>query len=110
MASPPICVRIGARTRALIERRRGSRTLSAWVRDALTEAIEREQEVPADLAAEIREHNKQLRGLGINLNQLAHNANEGRPVVVNDRLLTDIDTRIREARTLLVELSRKLPD
>jgi len=51
-----------------------------------------------------------LRGLGINFNQLAHNANEGRPVTVNAQLLTEIDAHIRESRTLIIGLSRKLPN
>lgn len=48
---------------------------------------------------------RQLRGLGINLNQLAHAANEGRPVVVPQKLLDEIDARIRESRLLLPALA-----
>jgi hypothetical protein len=47
--------------------------------------------------------------LGINLNQLAHAANEGRAVVVPAPLVAAVDAEIRESRRLLAELKARLP-
>ena len=58
----------------------------------------------------VPEYNKQLRGLGTNLNQLAHAANEGRPVVVNEQILAKIQGELRAARTLLAEIKERLPE
>ena len=51
----------------------------------------------------------QLRGLGTNLNQLAHAANEGRPVSLDRRLAQDINAAINEARVALNEIRSRLP-
>ena len=63
-----------------------------------------------ELSISLAEHNKPLRGLGINLNQLAHAANEGRPVAVNQKMLADIRASLRETRTLLAEIKERLPE
>ena len=46
----------------------------------------------------------------INLNQLAHAANEGRPVVLNPQMLAAIQGLLRESRTLLAEIKQRLPE
>jgi hypothetical protein len=48
--------------------------------------------------------------LGVNLNQLAHAANEGRPVVLNPQMLAAIQGLLRESRTLLAEIKQRLPE
>ena len=83
MASPRICLRIPERLRRLINARRGSTTLSSWLRDAASHRVTTESGLGRELITSLAEYNKQVRGLGINLNQLAHAANEGRPVAVN---------------------------
>jgi len=72
--------------------RRGETSFSAWVRRACVQRIEAEQGLGPEQAA-------QLRGLGVNLNQLAHAANEGRPVVLNPQMLAAIQGLLRENRT-----------
>lgn len=106
--APRVTLRIPAPLLARIEAARGSADVSTWLRDAATQRLEAERGLGPDITAALLEHSKQLRGLGTNLNQLARNANEGRPVVVNDRLLMDIDARIREARALLGSVDRAL--
>lgn len=110
MASPRICLRIPERLYRLIDARRGGTTLSAWLRDAASHRVTSEIGLGRELISSLAEHNKQLRGLGINLNQLAHAANEGRPVAVSQKMLTDIRTSLRETRTLLAEIKDRLPE
>ncbi|MEA3642748.1 MAG: plasmid mobilization relaxosome protein MobC [Lamprobacter sp.] len=110
MASPRICLRIPERLRRLINARRGSTTLSSWLRDAASHRVTTESGLGRELITSLAEYNKQVRGLGINLNQLAHAANEGRPVAVNRSLLVNIQGLLRETRTLLVEIKQKLPE
>jgi len=110
MASPRICLRIPERLCRLIDARRGGTTLSAWLRDAASHRVTFEVGLGHELIASLAEHNKQLRGLGINLNQLAHAANEGRPVAVNQKMLADIRASLRETRTLLAEIKERLPE
>jgi hypothetical protein len=110
MASPRICLRIPERLRRLINARRGSTTLSSWLRDAASHRVTTESGLGRELITSLAEYNKQVRGLGSNLNQLAHAANEGRPVAVNRSLLLNIQGLLRETRTLLVEIKQKLPE
>ncbi len=69
---------------------RAASTLSAWLRAAASQRLEQEQGIDLPMRQLLDEHDRQLRGLGINLNQLAHAANEGRPVVVNRQMLAEI--------------------
>ena len=111
MANSAVCrFRIPPRLRRLIDAHRGEDTLSAWLRAAASQRLEQEQGIDLAMRQILNEHDRQLRGLGINLNQLAHAANEGRPVVVPQKLLDEIDARIRESRLLLSDLKTRLPD
>ena len=111
MANSAVCrFRIPPRLRRLIDAHRGSEPVSAWLRAAASQRLEMEHGLGPALRQLLDEHNKQLRGLGVNVNQLAHAANEGRPVVVPDKLLEEVDTRIRESRLLLSDLKARLPD
>lgn len=107
----PICVRISTRVRRLIDARRKqqSLSLSGWIRQTVEQRLQEDQGIGPDLAATLEEHNKQLRGIGINLNQLAHNANIGQPVTVPLLMLEAVDTHIRESRTLLNQIAQRLP-
>ena len=110
MASPRICLRIPARLCRLIDARRGDLTLSAWLRDAASHRLAVELGLGEALIAALADHDRQIRGLGINLNQLARAANEGRPVVVNPQLLDGIQGLLRESRTLLTQIKERLPE
>jgi hypothetical protein len=111
MANSAVCrFRIPPRLRRLIDAHRGGDTMSAWLRAAASQRLERERGIDLPMRRLLDEHDRQLRGLGINLNQLAHAANEGRPVVVPRKLLDAIDARIRESRLLLCDLKTRLPD
>ena len=110
MPNPRVCLRLPERLCRLIDRQRGGMTLSAWLRDAASHRIAIEAGINQALVRALAEHNAQLSGLGININQLAHAANEGRPVVVPRQLLERIDARIRESRLVLSELTTRLPE
>lgn len=110
MASPRVCLRVPERLYRLIDARRGGTSLSAWLRDAASHRVTAESGLGRDLIASLAEYNKQVRRVGINLNQLSHAANEGRPVAVNRSLLVNIQGLLRETRTLLVEIKQKLPE
>lgn len=111
MANSDVCrFRLPPRLRRLIEARRGEATISAWLRAAVAHRLELEHDIGPPLRELLREHDRQLRGLGINLNQLAQRANEGRPVVLPQQLLEEIDARIRESRLVLSELKTRLPE
>jgi hypothetical protein len=108
--SPVYRLRIEPRLKRLIDARRGDEPLSAWLRRAASQRLEAEQGLGAEHVATLSRHSAQLRGLGINLNQLAHAANEGRPVVVNAQMLASIQALLRESRTLLAEIKERLPE
>jgi hypothetical protein len=110
MPNPRVCLRLPERLWRLIDRQRGGMTLSAWLRDAASHRIAIESGINPALVSALADHNRQLRGLGINLNQLAQRANEGRPVVLPQQLLEEIDARIRESRLVLSELKTRLPE
>jgi hypothetical protein len=79
------------------------------MRAAAGQRLEAEHGLGSEFGRMLGEHTRQLRGLGINLNQLAHAANEGRPVVVNERMLREIHALIRESRSTLIEVAQRLP-
>lgn len=108
--SPVYRLRIEPRLKRLIDARRGSEPLSTWLRSAASQRLEAEQGLGPEHVTRLGEHTAQLRGIGINLNQLAHAANEGRPVVVNAQMLASIQALLRESRTLLAEIKERLPE
>ena len=111
MANSAVCrFRIPPRQRRLIDAHRGQDTVSAWLRAAASQRLEQEQGIDLPMRQLLDEHDRQLRGLGINLNQLAHAANEGRPVVVNAQMLASIQALLRESRSLLAEIKERLPE
>ncbi len=105
----PRAVRIDPHLSRLIDAARNEATFSDWMRTAAGQRLEAEQGLGPEFARLLAEHTKQLRGLGTNLNQLARAANEGRPVVVNEAMLKQIQTLIRESRSTLIEVTRRLP-
>ena len=111
MANSPVYrLRIEPRLKRLIDARRGGEPLSTWLRRAASQRLEAEQGLGPEHVTRLGEHAAQLRGLGINLNQLARAANEGRPVVLNPQMLAAIQGLLRESRTLLAEIKQRLPE
>ena len=108
--SPVYRLRIEPRLKRLIDARRGNEPLSTWLRRAASQRVESERGLGAEHIERLAENSAQLRGLGINLNQLAHAANEGRPVAVNRQLLVNIQGLLQETRTLLTEIKERLPE
>ncbi|MGE5153070.1 MAG: plasmid mobilization relaxosome protein MobC [Bdellovibrio bacteriovorus] len=108
--SPVYRLRIEPRLKRLIDARRGSESLSTWLRRAASQRLEAEQGLGPEHVDRLAEQSAQLRGLGINLNQLAHAANEGRPVVLNPQMLASLQGLLRETRTLLAEIKERLPE
>jgi hypothetical protein len=108
--SPVYRLRIEPRLKRLIDATRGSEPLSTWLRRAASQRVEADQGLGPDHLVRLGEHTAQLRGLGVNLNQLAHAANEGRPVVLNPQMLAAIQGLLRESRTLLAEIKQRLPE
>ena len=108
--SPVYRLRIEPRLKRLIDARRGSEPLSTWLRRAASQRLEAEQGLGPEHVARLGEHAAQLRGLGTNLNQPAHAANEGRPIVLNPQMLATIQGLLRESRTLLAEIKQRLPE
>lgn len=106
--APRVTLRIPAPLLARIEAARHTDDLSTWLRDAATQRLEAERGLGPDITAALTDHAKQLRGLGTNLNQLARNANEGRPVQVPDALMRAILEEIRQTRALLGSVDRAL--
>ena len=111
MAKSPIyTLRISPELKRLIDARRGSEPLSAWLRVAAIQRLQAEQGLGSSFTELLTEHNTQLRGLGLNLNQLARAANEGRAVTVSPDLLSKILKALHESRAVLVEVRAKMPD
>jgi len=111
LPNSPVCrLRIEPRLKRLIDTRRGSEPLSAWLRRAASQRVEAEQGLGPNHVDRLAEHSAQLRGLGINLNQLAHAANQGQPVVINQQMLASLQGLLRETRTLLAEIKERLPE
>ena len=111
MPASRICpIRLEARLRRLIDATRGEASFSVWVRQACAQRLEAERGLGPEAIVQLGEHTTQLRGLGTNLNQLAHAANEGRPVIVNAQILAEIKGELRESRTLLAEIKERLPE
>ena len=108
---PPstICgFRISPRLLRRVEAARGPVKISEWMREAVTARLEAEAGLGPEFAAQLKEHNAQLRALGANLNQLARAANERRPVVVDKSLLDAIRDSINNSRDLISEVIKRL--
>lgn len=108
MEAPRVTLRIPAPLLARIEAARGTDDLSTWLRDAATQRLEAERGLGREITTALLSHAKQLRGIGTNLNQLARNANEGRPVSVPADLMRAILAEIGETRALLGSVDRAL--
>ncbi len=110
MANSPVhSLRIAPALKGQLDRVRGQDNLSAWLLEAATQRLQAERGLGPEITETLANLTVQLRGLGTNLNQLAHAANEGRPVVLDRRLAQDINAAINEARVALNEIRSRLP-
>jgi hypothetical protein len=100
--------RVSPRLLRRIDAARGEVKLSAWVREACTSRLESDAGLGREFAEQLKAHNVQLAALGSNLNQLARAANEGRPVVVDKRLLDSIRDAINASTAIMSEVKRGL--
>jgi hypothetical protein len=107
--SPVHPLRIDPALKRRIDAARGGESLSAWLRTAAVQRIEAERGLGPEFGETLVQLTAQLRGLGTNLNQLAHAANEGRPVSLDRRLAQDINAAINEVRGALNDIRSRLP-
>jgi len=98
--------RLSPRLVRRIDAARGEDKFSTWVREACTRRLESDAGLGPEFAAALKAHNVQLAALGSNLNQLARAANEGRPVVVEKRLLDSIRDAINASTAIMSEVKR----
>ncbi len=106
--SPVHPLRIAPALKQRIDAARGGETLSAWLRGAATQRLEAERGLGPEIGETLVQLTAQLRGLGTNLNQLAHAANEGRPVVLDKALTERIGAAINATRGVVNDISNRL--
>jgi len=109
MANSPVhSLRIDPDLKRRIDRARGGERFSSWMLEAATQRLQAERGLGPEITETLSNLTLQLRGLGTNLNQLAHAANEGRPVRLDQKLAAAIDKKIIEARLLLNNVKSRL--
>ncbi len=110
MANSPVHqLRIDPTLKGRIDRARGGESLSAWLREAATVRLQSERGLGPEITETLAKLTAQLRGLGTNLNQLAHAANEGRAVVLDRELAARINRVLNETRVAVTEIRSRLP-
>ena len=107
--SPVHSLRIGPELKRQLDRARGRTDFGTWLREAATQRLQAERGLGPEITATLANLTAQLRGLGTNLNQVAHAANEGRPVTLDRKLAKDINDAINQARAVLNEIKSRLP-
>jgi hypothetical protein len=109
MANSPVhSLRIDPDLKRRIDAARGRNRFSTWMLEAATQRLQAERGLGPEISETLANLTLQLRGLGTNLNQLAHAADEGRPVRLDQQLAADIDKKIIEARVLLNDVKGRL--
>ena len=92
MAKSPVhSLRIDPELKRQLDRARGRTDFGAWLREAATQRLQSERGLGTEITQTLANLTAQLRGLGTNLNQLAHAANEGRAVVLDRKLAGEIN-------------------
>ncbi len=110
MANSPVQqLRIGPTLKRQIDQARGAESLSAWLREAATQRLQAERGLGPEITETLANLTAQLRGLGTNLNQLAHAANEGRAVVLDRKLAGEINAALNSTRVAVTEIRSRLP-
>jgi hypothetical protein len=109
MANSPVhSLRIDPDLKRRIDAARGRNRFSTWMLEAATQRLQAERGLGPEISETLANLTLQLRGLGTNLNQLAHAADEGRPVRLDRKLAKDIHAAINEARGSLNDIKSRL--
>jgi predicted transcriptional regulator len=108
--SPVHPLRIDPALKRRIDAARGGESLSAWLRTAAVQRIEAERGLGPEFGETLVQLTAQLRGLGTNLNQLAHAANEGRPVVLEKALAERIGAAINATRGVVNDVRNRMSE
>jgi len=109
MANSPVhSLRIDPDFKREIDRARGRENFSTWMLEAAAQRLQAERGLGPEISETLANLTLQLRGLGTNLNQLAHAANEGRPVSLDRKLAKAINAAIHEARVSLNDIQSRL--
>lgn len=110
MANSPVhSLRIDPELKRRIDRARGRERFSTWMLEAADQRLQAERGLGPEITETLANLTLQLRGLGTNLNQLAHAANEGRPVVLDHELAGAINAKLMETRAFLNDVKKRLP-
>jgi hypothetical protein len=72
--------------------------------------MEAERGLGPEFSETLMDLTTQLRGLGTNLNQLAHAANEGRPVVLDQALSERIGAAIHATRGVVNDVRNRMSE
>ena len=99
-----LSVRVDDRLLRRIDAARGEASVSTWFRETCARRLEAECGLGPEFRDDLAAYSAQLRGIGINLNQLARAANERRPVVVNDKMLAELRREMAGSRELLAKV------
>ena len=111
MAKSPVHpLRIAPALKRRIDAARGGETLSAWLREAAVQRLEAERGLGPEFGETLVQLTAQLRGLGTNLNQLAHAANEGRAVVLDKALAERIGVAIHATRAVVNDVRNRMTE
>lgn len=108
--SPIHPLRIAPELKRRIDAARGAETFSAWLRAAAVQRLEAERGLGPEFAETLAQLTTQLRGLGTNLNQLAHAANEGRAVVLDKALTERIGAAIHATRGVVNDVRNRMTE
>ncbi len=92
-----------------IETAQGPKTFSTFTTRALEAYLEGQHGLGEDFRDTLLDTNRQLIALGRNLNQIAHAANSGRPVALNNTLVKNLRDEIIRAQELMYTLRNQLP-
>ncbi len=103
-----LSVRVDTHLLRRIDAARGETSISTWFRETCARRLEAEVGLGPEFRDDLLAYSAQIRGIAINLNQLARAANENRPVVVNDKMLADLRRELSASRELLVQVRAAL--
>jgi len=107
--SPRKALRIKPDLLKKIEASQGKTRFTDWATRAFQTYLEGERGLGQEFRETLLDTNRQLIALGRNLNQIAHAANAGQPVRLNQGLVKNLRTEIIRSKALVEQLLAKLP-
>lgn len=81
---------------------------SGWIRDAIRQKLATDSNITKDTNQELHNLNHELRKIGVNINQMARNANQGRPVTFKIEDKGSYSKLLRTINSQLNSILRKL--